>query len=87
MKVKKGFMLREVADSYVVVAVGKASEEFHGIINLNKVASFLWKSLEKDIEEDELVKKLMLEYDVDINVAKEDVHIFINKLKEHNLLD
>ena len=37
MKIKEGFMLRNVADNYIVVPVGKASLEFKGLINLNGV--------------------------------------------------
>ena len=36
MKIKKDFILRKVADSYVVVPVGKLTLDFNGIINLNE---------------------------------------------------
>ena len=36
MKTKKGFMLREVGGRHIVVAIGKASEEFNGLITLNE---------------------------------------------------
>jgi hypothetical protein len=48
MKIKEGFMLRSVADNYVVVPVGKASLELKGLINLNSVGAFIWKCLEND---------------------------------------
>ena len=49
MKTKAGFMLRSVGGRHVVVAVGKASEEFNGLITLNDSGAFLWEELSKGI--------------------------------------
>ena len=35
MKIKNGFVLRDVGGQAVVIAVGEASKTFHGMINLN----------------------------------------------------
>ncbi len=86
MKIKKGFILREIAGSYIVVAVGDAVKSFNGVINLNKTGALLWKELEKGGDEDALVKALLSEYEVDEEIAKKDVEAFIAKLKGANLL-
>lgn len=44
MKIKEDFVLRKVADSYVVVPVNKLTLDFNGIINLNETGAFLLKS-------------------------------------------
>lgn len=82
MKINEGFMLREVAGNYVVVPVGKASEKFKGVINLNEVGAFLWKKVEQGLSEEEIVEALLSEYDVEKEQAKKDVENFINKLVE-----
>ena len=82
MKINEGFMLREVAGNYVVVPVGKASEKFKGVINLNAVGAFLWKKIEEGLSEEEIVEALLSEYDVEKEQAKKDVENFINKLVE-----
>jgi len=87
MKIKKGFMLREVAGNYVVVAVGEASKSFNGVINLNETGAFLWKKLADGIEENELVKQLLNEYEVSEEIAQNDVKVFVNKLKEADILE
>ena len=87
MKIKKGFMLREVAGNYVVVAVGEASKSFNGVINLNETGAFLWKKLAEGIEENELVKQLLNEYEVSEEIAQNDVKVFVNKLKEADILE
>ena len=33
MKIKEGFILREVVGNYIVVAVGNAVKQFNGVIN------------------------------------------------------
>lgn len=86
MKIKDGFVLREVAGSYIVVAVGEAVKTFKGIVNLNETGAFLWKILEKGATKDEMLKKLLAEYDVDEETAKADIDGFVNKLQEAKLV-
>lgn len=87
MKIKEGFMLRNVADNYIVVPVGKASLEFKGLINLNGVGAFIWECLEKETTIEEVIDKVIQEYGIDSELAKRDVNNFINKLVEAKLLD
>lgn len=86
MKIKDGFILREVAGSYLVVAVGAAVKQFNGMINLNDTGAFLWKLLENGADEDGMVKALLAEYEVEEEVARADVKAFVNKLTEAGLL-
>lgn len=86
MKIKEGFILREVAGSYLVVAVGAAVKQFNGMINLNETGAFLWRLLEKGSDEDAMVSALLSEYEVEEEVARTDVKAYINKLTEAGLL-
>lgn len=54
MKVREGFVLRKVADQYVVVAIGPASRILNGMIKLNETGAFCWDYLLKGISENEL---------------------------------
>ena len=56
MRIKQGFMLREVANNFIVVPVGKASEKFRGLITLNSTGAFLWRNLEQETTKDEIEK-------------------------------
>ena len=86
MKIKDGFILREVAGSFIVVAVGEAVKTFNGIVNLNETGAFLWKILETGATKEELLKRLLEEYDVDEKTAEADIDGFINKLQEAKLV-
>ena len=87
MKIKQGFILREVADSLLVVAVGDAVKQFNGVINLNETGAFLWRLLEKGATEEELKTALLNEYDVDGETAARDIKAFLEKLENANLVD
>ena len=45
MKIKEGFLLRQVGGNYVIVPVGAQSVDFRCIITLNEVGAFLWQKL------------------------------------------
>lgn len=87
MKIKDGFILREVAGSYLVVAVGKAVKEFNGMVNLNETGAFLWKLLEKGSTAEKMTEALLAEYEIDRETAEKDVGEFINKLLEAKLAE
>ena len=87
MKIKQGYILREVAGNYIVVAVGEAVKNFNGIINLNETGAFLWKQLQDGATEEQLKKDMLEEYDVQEDVAQNDIKAFIDKLNEKGLLD
>lgn len=87
IKIKDGFMLREVAGSYAVVPVGKASLQFKGMITLNETGAFLWKNLAEGIEKEELLKKMLAEYDVLESEASKHINQFIEKLEKSGILE
>ncbi|MBQ9734595.1 MAG: PqqD family protein [Clostridia bacterium] len=86
MKIKEGFILREVAGNYIVVAVGDAVKGFNGVINLNETGAFLWRILEKGSDEKGMLDALLAEYDVSEEIAAKDVKTFIDKLTEAGLV-
>ena len=86
MKIKDNYMLRKVADTFVVVPVGDAVSEFNGMINLNEVGAFLWRQLESETTFDAVLKNVFSEYEVDESVAKADLERFIKELEEANLI-
>lgn len=86
MKIKENYMLRKVADCYVVVPIGAAVAEFNGMINLNEVGAFLWRQLESDTTVEAVLAAMLEEYEVDEAVAKADLEKFIKELEEANLI-
>jgi hypothetical protein len=61
MKLKSGFMLREIAGQWVVVPLGSRVVEFNSIMTLSETGAFLWRLLEKGTTEDEMVQAILEE--------------------------
>ena len=85
MKLKDGFILREVAGQTVVLPVG-GDLDMNMMITLNETGAFLWKQLENENDEAGLVAALLAEYDVDEATAKTAVEGFVAKLNENGFL-
>ena len=85
MKLRKGFVLRSVADRTVVVPDNEILN-LHMMITLNGTGKFLWERLESGATEDELRDALLAEYDVDEKRAQEDVKAFLAALEKNGCL-
>lgn len=85
MKLKDGFILREVAGQIVVLPTGEELD-LNMMITLNETGAFLWKQLENEHDEASLVAALLGEYDVDEATAKSAVAGFLAKLNENGFL-
>ena len=85
MKLKNGFVLREVAGEIVVIPSGDALD-LNVMITLNDTGKFLWERIEKGAEPDELVEALLSEYDVTPELARQAVDAFAARLKELDFL-
>lgn len=89
MKTKKGFRLRDICGEHIVVAEGIDNIDFSKIISMNESSAYLWEKVqgEKEFAEDELVKMLLEEYDVDEATAKEDVKKLIEQWTEAQIIE
>lgn len=87
MKIKEGFVLKAIAGSTVAVPVGDNLVNLQLMLTLNESGAFLWKQLENNCSEDELVDALTNEYAIDSDTARSDVREFLKVLKENHILD
>ena len=81
MKRNPDYLLRSVAQSKVVVPVGKAAEIFPGMVNLNETGAFLWQLLECEQTAQSLAAALAAEYQVTQEQALKDVGAFLENLE------
>ena len=87
MKIKEGFMLRNVAGSSVVVPLGKAAADFNGMITLNEVGAFLWEHLQQETTAEALQAALLEAYEVTPEKAADGVAKFVDNLKQAGFLE
>ena len=87
MKTKENFVIRQVADTWVVLPLGAATLNFDGMLTLNQSGVLLWQALEKGCSKAELTEVLLAEYDVSREEAAADVQEFLNTLLQAGCLD
>lgn len=87
MKIKNGFVVREVGGENVVVPVGEMSKVFHGMINLNETGAVLWKFFSQEHTLEEGVSALLGEYDVAEEIARADVETFMKTIQENGFAE
>ena len=88
MKIREGFIARDVGNKTFVVAVGELSKRFNVMITLNETGKAIWQAMQTEITVDEIVEKLLSEFEgADKELVKKDVNAFVNKLDEANILE
>lgn len=87
MKIKEGFVLRRVLDEAIVIASGKASRDFHGMVKLNDSAADIWEWIAEGLEEDAIASRLAEKYELPAEKAKADTAAMIAQMTEAGLLE
>ena len=73
MKIKKGFVLREMCGENIVAGEGLEHINFNKLISLNATAAFLWEKVEgKEFTAEEMAQYLVEEYGIDMELALTD---------------
>lgn len=85
MKLKEGFVLRQVAGETVVIPSGD-DMDLNLMITLNETGQFLWEQLEEEKSQEQLVQAVLAEYDVEEEAARVHVAAFVERLKEYEFL-
>ena len=86
MKIKDGFILRQLAGQNVVIPSGEGMD-LNLMITLNETGRFLWEHLQNGTNEAELVVALLSEYNVDEATATNHVNAFVQKMRENGFLE
>jgi len=75
MRIKKGFVLREVCSERVIMGEGLGAINFGKLLALNETAAWLWKQAQEmgDFTIETLAERLCEEYEVTADEAKADV--------------
>lgn len=75
MRIKKGFVLREVCGERVIMGEGLGAINFGKLLALNETAAWLWKQAQEmgDFTIETLAERLCEEYEVTADEAKADV--------------
>lgn len=87
MKIKDGFVVRDLAGQSIVVALGEASKTFNGMIKLNDTGRLIWDMLAEGKSKEEIIDRFTAEYDVEREIADRDITAFIEVLQGADILE
>ena len=89
MRIKKGFVLRQVCGENVIVGEGLGAVNFGKLLALNETAAWLWGQAQNlsDFTIDQLVEKLCDEYEVTTEEAKADVTAIVNEWQQVGVIE
>ena len=89
MKIKNGFVLRDVCGEQVIMGEGIGALDFGRLLCLNETAVWLWKQAEQqgDFTVESLAQALYNEYDVSEEQARADVATIVGEWQKVNVLE
>ena len=85
MRIKEGYVLRNVADSGVIVSMEEL--DCNQLMTLNQTGMDLWEMLQNDCSLEDLVQQMLSIYDVEEETLRKDILLFLCKIREAGLLD
>ena len=74
MKLKKGYIMKELAGRYVVSSGRSEPEGFQGMIQMNVNRRILWECLSEERTKQELIDLFLEKYDASREDAEADVN-------------
>lgn len=89
MRIKKGFVLRDVCGEQVIMGEGLGALDFGRLLCLNGTAAFLWNYASNvgDFTVEMLAKALCDEYDVSQEQAETDVAAIVSEWQKVNVVE
>ena len=89
MKLKEGFVLRQICGENVITGEGLGAINFGKLLALNETAAWLWKEAEAQGEftVNSLADKLCEEYEVTAEQARQDVDAIVKKWQEVEVVE
>ncbi|MBR7072791.1 MAG: PqqD family protein [Eubacterium sp.] len=87
MKIKKGFMKREISGKHLVVTTGELSRENSMFIELNDTSSYIWDLIERGVERKDIPMRLCKRYSVSLEKASADTEKLIKAMEEAGIFE
>lgn len=77
---KSKFVARAVNNELVLVPLNNQVADMTVLLNLNEVGQFIWNEIQEGITFDLLIEKIVSTYDVEKDIASEDLQSFLAEL-------
>ena len=89
MKIKKGFVLRQVCGYEVIIGEGLDAINFGKILSLNESAAWIWNKAQEmgSFTVDALAEKLCEEYKVEMPEAQQDISNILQEWQQLGVIE
>lgn len=88
MRVKKGFVLRELAGEKIISGEGLEQIDFNKIVTLNSSAAYIWERIsDREFDLETMVDLLLDRYDIERSVALQDSRRLLDDWKSIGLIE
>lgn len=86
MEIKMELAKREIGGESFLVPLGKSVYDHNGIFVLTELGAFIWDLLPEAENTEDIIEKVLEEYEVDRETAAKDIDIFLEKLKSFGVI-
>lgn len=86
MKKTEGYIVKELEDEYIVLPVGKRTEEVNEVISLSETAGFIYIHADKAEDIEGLAQMVGNEYGIAASEVYEDVKNAVKTFREKGIL-
>lgn len=88
MHFKNDISIRKIGDESIIALDSEQGVDYTQVISLNETAAFLLNCvIGKEFSIEDLVEKLLSEYEVDENTARRDITQIVNQLKQIGIIE
>jgi len=70
---------KKVGDELVIVPVASAVAQMNKVFSLNEIGSYIYENLTDPLTEEDIVKMVTEEFDVEATVAQKDIKAFLKE--------
>lgn len=81
MKLAEGLVTHMMMDEHVMVSTGQTEDVFQGFVRSNDTAAFIIECLKEDTSREEIIDKMLEEYDATREQISEGVDDVLSKLR------
>lgn len=86
MKFNTDYVIKKVGDEALLVKQSKKSVDYSKVITLNSTSLLIVEGVMNNLSIDDIAEKIIAEYDVSKEKAKQDIIVTINQLKTLNIV-
>lgn len=81
------YLLRKVADKYMLIPIGESQGENRFIINMNKTGAFILEKYDEGCTVDEIITAIIEKYGITKELATTDVNNFLDYLRSKSVIE